>query len=111
VEGTRLDSAAKGLLWLDSDSWWSFLGLVRKGEFPRKLSKISFPSVRFLCTNEPPAAMLRCRAEVMSKPMQKMSNDISLGIDKPGLDAKRCENLAHAAPMDSSNFSNARMSL
>jgi hypothetical protein len=55
--------------------------------------------------------MLRCRAEVMSKPMQKMSNDISLGIDKPGLDAKRCENLAHAAPMDSSNFSNARMSL
>jgi hypothetical protein len=37
---------------------------------------------------------------------------ISSGIDQPGLDTKRFENLAHAAPMDSfSNCSNARMSL
>jgi hypothetical protein len=112
VEGTRLDSTTEGLSWLDSDSWWGSLGLVRKQEFPRKLSKISFPFVGFLCANEPPVAMPRCREEVMSKPMKKMFIDPSSRIDKPGLDAKRRENLAHAAPMDSfSNFSNARMSL
>ena len=40
-----------------------------------------------------------------------MSNDTSLGTDKSGLDAKRCKNLAHAAPIDSSNCSQLRMSL
>ena len=39
-----------------------------------------------------------------------MCKDMSPGIDQSGLDAKRCENLAQAAPMDSSNYSNARMS-
>jgi len=40
-----------------------------------------------------------------------MFKEISSGIDQAGLDAKRCQNLAHAAPMDSfSNCSNARMS-
>jgi hypothetical protein len=34
-----------------------------------------------LCANEPPAAMSRCRVEVMSTPMQKICNDISLGIE------------------------------
>jgi hypothetical protein len=52
------------------------------------------------------------RADFMSKPEQKMSNHISSGIDKFGSHAKRCENLAHAAPMDSfSNCSKPRMSI
>jgi hypothetical protein len=49
-------------------------------------------------------AISRSRADFMSKPEQKMSNDTSSGIDMSRLDAKRHENLAHAAPMDS--FSN-----
>ena len=41
-----------------------------------------------------------------------MFNDTSLGIDMSGIDAKRRENLAHAAPMDSfSNCSKSRMSI
>jgi len=40
-----------------------------------------------------------------------MCKDMSSGIDQSGLDAKRFENLAQAAPMDSfSNCSNARIS-
>ena len=44
--------------------------------------------------------MSRCRVEVMSKPIQKTSIDTSSGIDKPRLDARMRENLAHAAHMD-----------
>jgi hypothetical protein len=56
--------------------------------------------------------MSRSRADFMSNPEQKISNDISLGIDKSRLDAKRRNNLAHAAPMDSfSNCSKLRMSV
>jgi hypothetical protein len=56
--------------------------------------------------------MSRSRAEVMSKPVQKMCNDTSSGKGMPELIAKRRENLAHAAPRDSfSNYSNVRMSL
>jgi hypothetical protein len=41
-----------------------------------------------------------------------MCKDISSGIDQSRLDAKRCENLAKGAPMDSfSNYLKARMSL
>ena len=41
-----------------------------------------------------------------------MCKDTSSGIDQSGRVAKRCENLAHAAPMVSfSNCSNARISL
>ena len=41
-----------------------------------------------------------------------MFNDTSSGIDKSGLDAKRCKNLAQAAPIDSfSNCSKSRMSI
>ena len=41
-----------------------------------------------------------------------MFNDISSGIDISGIDAKRRENLAHAAPMDSfSSCSKSRMSV
>ena len=41
-----------------------------------------------------------------------MCKDTSSGIDQSGHEAKRRENLAHAAPMDSfSNCSNARISL
>ena len=41
-----------------------------------------------------------------------MFNDTSSGIDMSGIDAKRRENLAHAAPMDSfSNYSKLRMSV
>jgi len=53
-----------------------------------------------VCGNEPSAVMSRSRADVMSKPEQKMSNDTSLGIDKSGLGAKWHKNLAQAAPMD-----------
>ena len=35
----------------------------------------------------------------------------SSGIDKSGLDAKRHKNLAHDAPMDSSDCSKSRMSI
>ena len=48
----------------------------------------------------------------MPKPEQKMFNDTSSGTDKSGLDAKRCKNLAQAAPMDSSaNFLKSRISI
>jgi hypothetical protein len=56
--------------------------------------------------------MSRSRVDFMSKHEQKMSNGISLGIDKSGLDAERRANVAHAAPIDSfSNCSKSRMSI
>ena len=65
-----------------------------------------------MCANEPPAVMLRSREDFISKPEQKMSDDISSGIDKFGLDGKRRKNIAQAAPMDSfSNCSKSRMSV
>ena len=107
------DSGVVRLSWLDVDSSrhgspWS----VGKEEFFKKISKISLPSARVVCANEPPAAKSSFRADSMSKPEQKMYNDTSSGIDKSGLDAKRCKNLAQAAPMDSfSNCSKSRMSI
>jgi hypothetical protein len=47
----------------------------------------------------------------MSKLAQKMCNDTSSGKGMPEVTIKRRENLVHAAPRDSSNYSNARMSL
>jgi hypothetical protein len=80
--------------------------------FSRMQSRIFFPPDGVLYANKPPAAMSRSRAEVMSKPTQKMCKDTSSGKGLPGLIAKRRANLAHAAPRDSfSNYSNARMSL
>jgi hypothetical protein len=76
---------------------------VGKEEFPKKLSKIALPSAEVRCANEPPAVVLRSRADFISKPKQKMLNDTSSGIDKSELDAKRRKNLAQAAPMNSSN--------
>ena len=90
----------------------SFLWSVGKKEFSKKLSKIPLPSAGVVCANEPPAAMSSLRADSISKPEQKMFNDTSSGIDKSGLDAKRRENLAHAALMDSfSNCLKLRMSI
>ena len=60
---------------------------------------------------------LRRRSRVLGQtpclnPSKKMFNDTSSGIDKSGLDAKRCKNLAQAAPIDSfSNCSKSRMSI
>jgi len=88
------------------DSLWS----VGNKEISKRQSKISLPSVGIVCANKPPAVMLRSREDFVSKPEQKMSNDTSLGINKSRLDAKRCKNLAHAAPIDSfSNCSNLRI--
>ena len=85
---------------------------VGKEEFPKKLSKIAFPSAGVRCANKPPVATSSLRADSMSKPEQKMFNDTSSGIDKSGLDAKRRKNLAQAAPIDSfSNCSKSRMSI
>jgi len=65
-----------------------------------------------MCANKPPAVKSRSRADFISKLKQKMSHDISSGIDEFGLDAKRHKNLAHAAPIDSfSNCSKSRMSV
>ena len=55
--------------------------------------------------------MSSLRADSMSRPEQKMFNDTSSGRDKSGLDTKRHNNLAQAAPMDSSNCSKSRMSV
>src|SRR6185369_4551028 len=93
-----VDSSRRGSLWL-----------VGKEEFSKKLSKICLPSVGVVCANESPAVMSRSRADFISKPEQKMSNDASSGIDKSRLDAKRRKNLAQAALMDSSNCSKSRM--
>ena len=65
-----------------------------------------------MCANEPLVGVSRSRADFICKPEQKMPNDTSSGIDMSGIDAKRCKNLAHAAPMDSfSNCSKLRMSI
>jgi hypothetical protein len=74
-------------------------------------SKIFLPSFGVLYANEPLAAISRSRAEVMSKSMQKKCKDTASGKGMLGLIVRRCENLAHAAPRDSSNCSNAGMSL
>ena len=104
------DSGVERLSWLDVESFWRGSPLsVGKEEFPKKLSKIALPSAEVRCANEPPAVVLRSRADFISKPEQKMSNDASSGIDKSGLDAKRRKNLAQAALMDSSNCSKSRM--
>ena len=80
--------------------------------FLREKSKISLPSVGVIWANKPPAAMSRFRADFMPKPEQKRFYDKSSGRDKSGIDAKRCKNLAQAAPMDSfSNCSKSRMSI
>jgi hypothetical protein len=51
-------------------------------------------------------------ADFMSKPKQNISNDTSSGIEKSRLDAKRREDLVHAAPMDSfCNCSKLRKSI
>jgi hypothetical protein len=42
-------------------------------------SRIFFPSITVLYANEPPVAMSRSRAEVMSKPAQKMFKETSSG--------------------------------
>ena len=107
------DSGVERLSWLDIDSFQrGLLWSVGQEEFSKKLSKISLPSVGVVCANKPPAVMSRSRADFMSKPEQKMSNDTSSGIDKSKLDAKRHKNLAQAAPMDSvSNCSKSRMSI
>ena len=56
--------------------------------------------------------MSSLKADSMSRPEQKMSNDTSSGRDKSGLDAKRRKNLAQAAPMDSfSNCLKSRISI
>ena len=75
-----LDFGVERLSWLDMDptrrgSPWS----LGKEEFSKKLFKISLPSAGVVCANDPPAAMLRFRADFMSKPEQKMFNDTSLG--------------------------------
>jgi len=98
VEDEGSDSGVEGLSWLDVESFrrgspWS----VGKEEFPKKLSKIALPSAEVRCANEPPAVVLRSRADFISKPEQKMLNDTSSGIDKSELDAKRRKNLAHVA--------------
>ena len=113
VKDEGSDSGIERLSWLDTDSSrHGFLWSVGKDEFSKKLSKISLPSARVVCANEPPAAMSRFRADFMSKPEQKMFNDTSLGIDMSELDAKRLKNLAQAAPMNSfSNCSKSRMSI
>jgi hypothetical protein len=96
-----LDSSRRGSLWS-----------IGKGEFSKRLSSISLPSVGVLCASESAVMTLRSSADFTSNPEQKMSNDISSGIDKSRLDAKRRKNLAHAAPMDSfSNCSKLRMSI
>ena len=65
-----------------------------------------------MCANKPPAVKSRSRADFISKLKQKMSHDISSGIDEFGLDAKMCKNIAQAAPMDSfSSCSKSRMSV
>ena len=113
VKDESSDSIVERLSWLDADSFrrgslWS----VGKKEFSKKLSKIPLPSTGVVCANEPSAAKLSFRADSMSKPEQKMFNDTSSSIDKSGLDAKRRENLSHAAPMDSfSNCSKSRISV
>ena len=58
---------------------------------------IFFASSRVLKAKEPPAAMLRSRAVVMSKPAQKMCKDTSSSKGMLGIIDKRCENLAQAA--------------
>ena len=113
MEDKSTDSGVERLSWLDTDSSrHGFLWSVGKEEFSKKLSKISLPSAGVVCVNEPQAAMSRFRADFVSKPDQKMFNNTSSGIYKSGLDAKRCKNLAQAAPMDSfSNCSKSRMSI
>ena len=107
------DSCVERLSWLDMDSFrrgspWS----VGKEEFPKKLSKISLHSAGVRCANEPPAVVSRSRADFISKPEQKIPNGTSSGIDKSGLDTKRCKNLAQATPTNSfSNCSKLRMSI
>uniref|UniRef100_K3Y2D5 Uncharacterized protein n=1 Tax=Setaria italica TaxID=4555 RepID=K3Y2D5_SETIT len=91
--------------------WKGSLRSVGKEEVSKRLSRISLPSVRFLCANKPPAVMLRSKADFISKHEQKMYNDTWSGIDMSGLDTKRRKNLAHATPMDSSNCSKLRMSI
>ena len=105
VEDEGSDSGVERLSWLDADSsrrgsLWS----VEKKESSKKLSRMSLPSSGVLCMNHPPLVS-------MSKPEYKTSNDTSSGIDMSAIDAKRRENLAHAAPKDSSNCSKSRMSI
>src|SRR6185312_13700762 len=107
------DSGVERLSWLDADSsrrgsLWS----VEKEEFSKKLSRMSLPSSGVVCANHPPLATSSSRAVSMSKPEYKTFNDTSSGIDMSGIDAKRRENLAHAARMDSfSNCPKSRMSV
>jgi len=113
VKDESSDSIVERLSWLDADSFWrGSPWLVGKEEFSKKLSKIPLTSAGVVCANEPPAAKSSFRADSMSKPEQKMFNDTSSGINISGIDAKRRENLVHAAPMDSfSNCSKSRMSV
>ena len=88
------DSGVERLSWLDMDptrrgSPWS----LGKEEFSKKLSKIFLPSAGVVCANDPPAVLSRFRADLMSKPEQKMFKDTSSSIDKFELDAKRRKNL------------------
>ena len=55
---------------------------------------LSLPSDGVVYANKPSAAMSRSRTDFISKLEQKMSNDTTSGIDKSGLDSKRCKNLA-----------------
>jgi hypothetical protein len=111
-EDTELDLA-------DEDSSMHDMAFSRSGLdttmeevcFSRMWSRIFIRSVGVLYANEPPATMSRSRAKVMSKLAQKMFNDTSSDKGMPRLIAERRENLAHAAPRDSSDCSNKRMSL
>jgi hypothetical protein len=67
VEGKGLGSAIERLSWIDSDSWWGSLWLVRREEFSKRLSRISIPSSEVLFANTPPAMASRRRASPMSK--------------------------------------------
>ena len=112
MEDEDSDSGVEGLSLFDADfSRRGLLWSVGKEEVSKRLYKISLPSTGVVCANESPAVMSRSRADFISKPEQKMSNDASSGIDKSGLDDRRRKNLAQAAPMDSSNCSKSRMSI
>jgi hypothetical protein len=75
-------------------------------------SRDAFLTVGVIWANEPLTAKLSFMAASMSKHAWKVYKATSSSIDTLGLAAKRHENLAQVAPMDSSfNYSNARRSL
>ena len=105
-EGLSMDGVGSALA-EDTSSWLSS-GSTQRGSsgglFSRMRSRRAAPSAVVLWVNEPPAAVLSCRADSLLSPNQKCYKSTWLGIDKSGPNLTKIENLSQAAPIDSFSF-------